>query len=66
MLNLLLFSIEAERSFSAVGFFVTKLQTMLNDYTINKLCLRSSDEKSKKNKVYRSKNLIFVNCKNSF
>jgi hypothetical protein len=31
-------SVEAERSFSAVGLFVTKLCTSLNDETINMLC----------------------------
>ena len=31
-------SVEAERAFSALGFFVTKLRTRLKDNTIDNLC----------------------------
>ena len=42
MLTLPPSSIEAERSFSAAGLFVTKLRTSLNDDTIDKLCFLRS------------------------
>ncbi|GFW61209.1 DUF1758 domain-containing protein [Trichonephila clavipes] len=35
-------SVEAERAFSAAGFFVTKLRTRLNDKSINCLCFLKS------------------------
>ena len=39
-------SVESERSFSASGLFVTKLQTRLSDRSVDRLCLLKSHYRS--------------------